>query len=93
MQPAGCRLSLLTGRLLARELTGRALNARDLPSFQRSQLFATRRSRLLGFGMATQLCFMVPLGVVFIMPTAVAGATLLARELLAQAPDAGAPRA
>ena len=84
---------LLTGRLLARELTGRALNARDLPSFQRSQLFATRRSRLLGFGVATQLCFMVPLGAVFIMPTAVAGATLLARELLAQAPDAGAPRA
>jgi len=73
---------LLTGRLLARELTGRALNARDVPSDLRSRLFAARRSRLLGFGVATQLCFMVPLGAVFIMPTAVAGATLLARDLL-----------
>ncbi len=73
---------LLTGRLLARELTGRALNARDVPTDIRSQLFAARRSRLLGFGVATQLCFMVPLGAVFIMPTAVAGATILARDLL-----------
>lgn len=79
---------LLTGRLLARELTGRALNARDVPSDIRSQLFATRRSCLLGFGVVTQLCFLVPLGAVFIMPTAVAGATLLARDLL----DQPAPR-
>lgn len=77
---------LLTGRLLARELTGRALNARDVPSRERSRLLATRRSHLLGFGVATQLCFMVPLGAVFIMPTAVAGATLLARELLTDPP-------
>jgi CysZ protein len=82
---------LLTGRLLARELTGRALNARDMPGFERSRLFAGRRARLLGFGAATQLCFMVPLGAVFIMPTAVAGATVLARDLLNQ--RAGAPRA
>ncbi|MDQ0615462.1 CysZ protein [Microbacterium sp. W4I4] len=75
---------LLTGRLLARELTGRALNARDVPSDIRSRIFAARRSRLLGFGVATQLCFMVPLGAVFIMPTAVAGATILARDLLDQ---------
>lgn len=75
----------LTGRLLARELTGRALNARDIPSAERSRMLRTRRARLLGFGTATQLCFMVPLGAVFIMPTAVAGATFLARELLAEA--------
>ncbi|WP_307858915.1 EI24 domain-containing protein [Microbacterium esteraromaticum] len=73
---------LLTGRILARELTGRALNARDMASFDRSQLFAANRGRLLGFGAATQLCFMVPLGAVFIMPTAVVGATLLARQVL-----------
>lgn len=84
---------LLTGRLLARELTGRALNARDMSSYDRSRLFAANRSRLLGFGAATQLCFMVPLGAVFIMPTAVAGATVLARDLLAEQTPAtpGAP--
>lgn len=73
---------LLTGRLLARELTGRALNARDIPTVDRSRLFAGRRARLLGFGAAVQLCFMVPLGAVFVMPPAVAGATVLARDLL-----------
>ena len=76
---------LLTGRLLARELTGRAFNARDLSSLDRSRLSAANRSRLLGFGAATQLCFMIPLGAVFVMPTAVAGATLLARDLLERA--------
>ncbi|MEJ1090213.1 EI24 domain-containing protein [Microbacterium istanbulense] len=73
---------LLTGRLVAREITGRALNARDITSHDRSLLFAANRSRLLGFGAATQLCFMVPLGAVFVMPTAVAGGTMLARDLL-----------
>ena len=84
---------LLSGRLLARELTGRALNARDVPSDVRSRIFAARRSRLLGFGVATQLCFMVPLGAVFIMPTAVAGATMLARDLLPHPLPGGSPRA
>jgi len=72
---------LLTGRLLARELTGRALNARDMTTYDRSQLFTGRRARLLGFGAATQLCFMVPLGAVVTMPAAVVGATMLAREI------------
>lgn len=76
---------LLTGRLVAREITGRALNARDITSHERSRLFAANRARLLGFGAATQLCFMVPLGAVFVMPTAVAGGTMLARELLDRA--------
>jgi CysZ protein len=80
---------LLTGRLLARELTGRALNARDIDSRTRSRMLASRRSRMLGFGAVTQLCFMVPLGAVIAMPTAVAGSTLLARDLL----EHRAPRA
>lgn len=83
---------LLTGRLLARELTGRALNARDMPTRERSRLFAGHRSRLLGFGVVTQLCFAVPLGAVFIMPTAVAAATLLARDMLSRSAPAPTPR-
>ena len=42
-------------------------------------------SKDLGFGVATQLCFLVPLGAVATMPAAVAGATVLGRELLADA--------
>lgn len=70
-----------SGWLLADELTSRALMARGITAQQRGTLLRTSRARTLGFGVATQLCFMVPLGAVITMPAAVAGSTLLAREL------------
>jgi CysZ protein len=73
---------VLTGRLLADELSSRALAARGIDRRTRRRLLRTRRARALGFGVATQVCFLVPLGAVFTMPGAVVGATLLARELL-----------
>ncbi|MDW4571193.1 EI24 domain-containing protein [Microbacterium sp. M3] len=84
---------LLTGRLLADELTSRALTARGLAPAARRKLGKGRRARLLGFGVATQLCFLVPLGAVASMPAAVAGATLLARSLLDDAASAAHIRA
>ncbi|MFB9957873.1 EI24 domain-containing protein [Agromyces bracchium] len=74
--------AVLTGRLLARELTARALDARGIPPERRRALLRANRWRFLGFGVATQLCFLVPLGAVATMPAAVAGATLLARSAL-----------
>ncbi len=82
--------TILSGRLLARELTGRAFDARGLDSRDRSTLLRTRRARVLGFGVATQLCFLVPLGAIVTMPAAVAGSTILARSLTE---EAAAPRA
>ena len=41
---------------------------------------------VLGFGIATQLCFLIPLGAVVTMPAAVAGATMLSRELIDRRP-------
>lgn len=82
---------VLTGRLLARELTGRAFDARGLTTYTRSEILATGRARVLGFGVATQLCFLVPLGAIVTMPAAVAGSTLLARELTLRAAGSGAP--
>ncbi|GAA1961152.1 EI24 domain-containing protein [Agromyces allii] len=73
---------VLSGRLLAWELTGRAFESRGIPADERRALLRSHRARLLGFGVATQLCFMVPLGAVFTMPAAVAGATMLARGVL-----------
>ncbi|WP_407357786.1 EI24 domain-containing protein [Microbacterium sp. LTA6] len=73
---------IFTGRLLARELTGRAFDARDLTPLDRAALFAGSRARVLGFGVATQLCFLIPLGAVVAMPAAVAGSTMLARTML-----------
>jgi CysZ protein len=69
-----------TGWLLADELTSRALIARGLSARDRRALMRGNRGRMLGFGVATQLCFMVPLGAVITMPAAVAGATLLGRD-------------
>jgi len=81
---------LLTGRLLARELIARAFEARGLTLEHRRQLVRAHRWRVLGFGVATQLCFLVPLGAIATMPAAVAGSTMLARGLLdatGQMPD------
>lgn len=73
---------VLNGRMLARELTGRAFDARRLSRPERTALFRRRRARALAFGVAAQLCMLVPLGAVLVMPAAVAGGTMLARDLL-----------
>jgi CysZ protein len=72
---------VLSGLLLARELTGRAFDARDLSPLDRAALFGGSRARVLGFGVATQLFFLIPGGAVAVMPAAVAGSTLLARSM------------
>ncbi|MGN8026750.1 EI24 domain-containing protein [Microbacterium sp. 22242] len=78
---------VLSGRVLARELAGRAFDARGLDTASRSRLLSADRARVLGFGVATQLCFMVPLGALVTMPAAVAGSALLARALESAAAD------
>lgn len=80
---------LLTGWLLATELTSRALAARGMLPAARSELLRRHRARAIGFGVATQLCFLIPGGAVATMPAAVAGSTILARSLLDSAPDVG----
>jgi len=77
---------LLTGWLLADELASRALSARGLDGAARRRLLRANRPRVLGFGVATQLCFLVPLGAVAVMPAAVVGSTLLAHSLLESLP-------
>jgi CysZ protein len=72
---------VLTGRLLARELTDRAFDAHDVLAERRRTLRRGSRARVLGFGVVTQLCFLVPLGAIVTMPAAVAGATVLAGDL------------
>ncbi|HEV7740879.1 MAG TPA: EI24 domain-containing protein [Pseudolysinimonas sp.] len=76
---------LFAGRILALELTARPLEKRGMARRERLAVLRTRSPRVLGFGVATYLCFLVPLGAVVVMPAAVAGATVLVREALAQA--------
>lgn len=76
---------LCTGWLLADELSSRAFAARGMSRSERRTVLRAHRARTLGFGVATQLFFLVPLGAVAVMPSAVAGSTVLARSLLAGA--------
>jgi CysZ protein len=69
-----------TGRIIGLELTARALEGRGLSRAERTRILRSRNPRLIGFGVATHFFYAVPLGAVFIMPAAVAGATVLARH-------------
>ncbi len=77
---------LVTGWLLASELLARPLEARGMDAAARRALQGRARTTVLGFGISVQVCFLVPLGAVVVMPAAVVGATTLARQLLATQP-------
>jgi len=76
--------AILGGWFLTLELTGFAFDARRLALRDRRRMLGAHRSRTLGFGVATYLLFLVPFGAVVIMPAAVAGATMLSRDVLAE---------
>ncbi|WNF26869.1 EI24 domain-containing protein [Streptomyces sp. C11-1] len=72
----------VSGYFLAQELTGVALQRRGFALKERLGLLRTRRLLVLGFGVPLTLSFLVPFVAVFLMPGAVAGATLLVRDLV-----------
>ena len=73
---------VVSGRLVAGELVSRALEARGMDRAAQKALLADHRQTMLGFGTVVQLCFLVPFGAVVMMPAAVVGSTMLAREAL-----------
>ncbi|MER7796883.1 EI24 domain-containing protein [Microbacterium sp. NPDC096154] len=73
--------ALLNGRVIADELSSRGLTARGLDAQQRAALLRRSRARVLGFGVAVHVCFLVPFAAIAVMPAAVAGAALLSRHL------------
>ncbi|MER5681980.1 EI24 domain-containing protein [Streptomyces sp. NPDC002205] len=77
----------VTGYFLAEELTAVALQRRGLVLADRLVLLRGRRMLTLGFGVPLGLAFLLPFVAVFLMPGAVAGATLLARDLTAPPAD------
>lgn len=95
----------VSGYFLAEELTAVALQRRGMVLKDRLVLLRGRRMLVLGFGVPLTLAFLIPFVAVFLMPGAVAGATLLARDLAdpgaasdpgpvtADSGDAPAPRA
>ncbi|WP_327314756.1 EI24 domain-containing protein [Streptomyces sp. NBC_01235] len=74
----------VTGFFLTEELTAVALQRRNVDLRARLTLLRSRKTLVWGFGTSLGLAFLVPFVAVFLMPGAVAGATLLARELLGE---------
>jgi len=74
--------ALFGGWYVALELTGRVFDSRGVSPRDRRRALGTRRPATVGFGAATYLAFLIPLGAVIMMPAAVAGATLLGRRAL-----------
>ncbi|MFJ4778961.1 EI24 domain-containing protein [Streptomyces sp. NPDC088762] len=72
----------VTGYFLTQELTSVALQRRKVELPEQLALMRSRRLLVLGFGVPLALAFLIPLVAVFLMPGAVAGATLMARDLL-----------
>jgi CysZ protein len=78
--------ALVGGWFLALELTGLAFDARGLGFRQRRAALRSRRALVTGYGVATYLLFLVPLGAVFVMPAAVAASVLVTRRVLGESP-------
>ncbi|MFE3193077.1 EI24 domain-containing protein [Nocardia sp. NPDC059240] len=83
--------ALVTGFFLAHELTAVALQRRSIDLRERLTLLRARRGLAWGFGAPLGLMFLVPFVAVFLMPGAVAGATLMARDLLGE-PRSAVPK-
>ncbi|MEU9212563.1 EI24 domain-containing protein [Streptomyces sp. NPDC048415] len=88
----------VTGFFLTEELVAVALQRRRVDLRERLTLLRSRKTLVWGFGTPLGLAFLVPFVAVFLMPGAVAGATLMARDLLGEEitegatdPDAAAP--
>lgn len=73
----------VSGYFLSEELTAVALQRRGMVLKDRLVLLRGRRPMVLGFGVPLALAFLVPFVAVLLMPGAVAGATLMARDLTA----------
>ncbi|WP_309711811.1 EI24 domain-containing protein [Pseudolysinimonas sp.] len=76
--------TFLSGRLVALELTTRPLEARGMTRQQRRAALRSHSPRVLGFGVAVHVCFLIPGGAILVMPAAVAGATVLAKHVLGE---------
>lgn len=72
----------VSGYFLAEELTSVALQRRGRDLRSRLALLRGRRMLVLGFGVPLTLAFLIPVVAIFLMPGAVAGATLLVRDLV-----------
>ncbi|MGW0928677.1 EI24 domain-containing protein [Streptomyces sp. NPDC002644] len=77
----------VTGFFLTEELTAVAMQRRGIVLRDRLELLRSRKRLVWGFGTPLAVTFLVPFLAVLLMPGVVAGATLLARDLLGEDTD------
>jgi CysZ protein len=70
------------GWLIAAELLARPFDSRAIDSREQRRLRRRSTGRVLGFGVAVYVLFLLPFGALFATPAAVAGSAVLARRLL-----------
>ncbi|MEU9578231.1 EI24 domain-containing protein [Streptomyces chilikensis] len=80
----------VTGFFLTEELTAVALQRRGVELRKRLELLRSRKMLVWGFGTPLAVTFLVPFVAVLLMPGVVAGATLMARDLLGEETRDGA---
>ncbi|MFJ5259525.1 EI24 domain-containing protein [Streptomyces sp. NPDC088387] len=83
----------VTGFFLTEELTSVALQRRGVVLRDRLAMLRLRKRLVWGFGAPLALSFVIPFVAVFLMPGAVAGATLMARDLLGEPIEEGERKA
>ncbi|MDG9717125.1 EI24 domain-containing protein [Streptomyces sp. DH24] len=84
---------VVTGFFLTEELAAVALQRRGVELRDRLTLLRSRKALIWGFGTPLAVAFLVPFVAVFLMPGAVAGATLLARDLRGEETEEDGTRA
>jgi CysZ protein len=82
----------VSGFFFTLELAAVAFQRRDVPLTTQLRLLRHRLPLALGFGVPLVVVFLVPFVAVVLMPGAVAGATLLVRELLPPPPESEPPQ-
>lgn len=76
----------VTGFFLVQELTTVSMQRRGIDLQRQLRLLRSRRMLVWGFGIPLAAAFLVPFVAVFLMPGAVAGATMLTREVCRTTP-------
>jgi CysZ protein len=76
--------AIVSGWLLAVELTGIPFNRRGMFLADRRRLLRANRPMALGFGIPVFLLLLIPLAALVVVPAAVAGGTLMTRRILGQ---------
>lgn len=78
--------ALVGGWMISLEVVGTACERRGLRLADRNRLLRRHRVRTLAFGIPVYLLCLIPILSILVMPIAVAGGTLLTRELLGPEP-------